>query len=95
MTNNESESNLSKTPRYTIANIMKLLNLDEPKVRKLIKRAGIDIDELKSDPSELIRYKDFRLLWLSVANRRIGRLLATLLVEEPDNWFFNLFRKRR
>jgi len=89
------ESYLSKTPRYTIAQIMELLDLDEPVVRKMIKKAGIAIDELISDPSERIRYEDFRLLWISVANRYEGRLLATLLIEEHENWFGNLFKKRR
>jgi len=90
-----SESHLSNTPRYTIAQLMDLLDLDEPVVRKMIKKAGIAIDEHISDPGERIRYEDFRLLWISVVNRYEGRLLATLLIEEHENWFGNLFKKRR
>ena len=94
--NNYSEVTSSKNPQYTLANIMLLLDQKVLADRNLIKRAGIEIDELKSDPSEIIRYEDYRLLWISLANRCEGKLLSTLLVEEKShNWFSNLFGRRR
>ncbi len=74
-------------PEYSLAEIMALLKIDEKSVRKLIKEAGIEIDLSKNDPSETIQYNDFRKLWVSRANRRDGRLLATLLVEPTTSWF--------
>ncbi len=95
MTNKNSDPGVSNFPHYSIGEIMALLNLDESSVRKLIIKAGIDIDKMKKDPSETIRYEDFRLLWLSLANRREGRLLARLLIEERENWFTRWGRKGR
>lgn len=91
MKDKDFNTDISETPKYSIAEIMNLLNFNEQKVRHLIKKAGIEIDELKKDPSETIDYKDFRTLWLSCANRREGRLLATLLIEESGNWFKRIF----
>ena len=81
-----------ETPQYTIEDIMKLLMLNEPGVRKLLIEAGAEVDELKIDPEETIRYEDYRKLWVSCANRPQGRLLATLLIEESGNWFDKMFR---
>jgi len=93
MTNKLAGSNGSNYPHYSIREIMVLLDLDEASVRKLIEKAGITIEIMKKDPDETIRYEDFRRLWFSLANRREGRLLATLLIEELDNWFTKLFRR--
>jgi len=95
MANDNLDQNAQKTPAYSISEIMMLLKINESKVRKLLTRAGIEIDETKSDPNERIRYDDFRRLWVSLANRREGRLLATLLVEKTDSWFDKVFRKSR
>ena len=94
MTDKNLASGVSETPQYSIGDIMELLKRDELAVRKLLIKAGVEIEELKSDPSETIRYKDFRILWLSIANRREGRLLANLLIEESGNWLSKLIRKR-
>ena len=95
MTDKNLDKDVSGNPAYSIGEIMALLGYDEQKVRKLIKKAGIKIDELKQDPGERIRYEDFRYLWISLANRREGRLLETLLIEESSSWFGDMFRKRR
>jgi len=94
MSDKEPDDLKSGTPEYSIAEIMDLLHADEQNVRHLIKKAGITIDESKKDPSETILYKDFRTLWISRANRREGRLLATLLIEESDNWLNRHFAKK-
>lgn len=93
MENKDQEHNTPVAPAYSISEIMALLKIDELAVRKLLTRAGITIDETKSDPNERIRYHDFRLLWVSLANRREGRLLSTLLVEKSGNWFDKMFRR--
>ena len=95
MKSTHSKSHLSNTPRYSIAQIMALLDLEEPAVRKMIRKADIRIDVRKSDPGERICYEDFRILWLSVANRYEGKLLATMLIEEHENWYSKLLRKGR
>jgi hypothetical protein len=82
-------------PQYTINDLMKLLSLSEVGIRKLLVDAGIEIDESKSDPQEIIPYEDFRKLWISLANRPEGRLLATLLIEESGNWFDRMFGVNR
>ena len=81
-------------PQYTVNTIMQLLQVPEPGVRKLLIEAGIGVDANKIDPDEIIRYEDFRILWVSLANRREGRLLASLLIEESDNWFTKLSRRK-
>ena len=86
---------MSKMPSYTIAQLMNLLDLREPAVRRMIKKAGIGIDESLNDPDETICYEDFRILWLSVANRYEGKLLATLLIEKHENWYSKLFNRGR
>jgi len=95
MTSKNSDPGVSNFPHYSIGEIMSKLNLDELSVRKLISKAGIDIDIMKNDPSETLPYEDFRLLWVSLANRREGRLLAKMLIEEQDNWFTRWSIKRR
>lgn len=95
MTNENLSKNEPAYPKYQLAEIMDLLKMDEPKVRKLIKKAGIKIDEDKRDPNERIRYEDFRLLWISLANRREGRLLATLLIEDSESWIDRMFHGKR
>lgn len=87
MTNQNSQSDQEKMPEYSIAELMALLKIDEPAVRKLLTKAGVEVDRSKTDPGETIRYDDFRKLWISRANKREGRLLATLLVEESGNWW--------
>ena len=95
MKSTPSEFNSSNIPRYSIAQIMELLDLEEPAVRKMIRKAGISIETRKSDPGERIPYEDFRKLWLSVANRYEGKLLAKMLIEEHENWYSKLIRKGR
>jgi hypothetical protein len=85
---------LSNTPAYSISDIMNLLGKNEPTVRKLIEKAGVEIDTGKSNPGETLCYEDFRRLWFSLANRRDGRLLGTLLVEESGNWWSNVMGKK-
>ena len=82
-------------PAYAIAELMALLEKDELAVRQLIHKAGIEIDPLKQDPGERIRYEDFRRLWVSLANRREGPLLATLLIEKSESWFDAIIKRNR
>lgn len=94
MKEKDNPPNRLNAPTYSIADIMKLLEINEPTVRKLIKKAGIPIDTAKCDPSETLCYEDFRRLWISRANRRDGRLLATLLVEESENWWLKVMGRK-
>ena len=87
MTDNRLDEKEVENPKYSIAEIMDLLGQSERAVRTLIKKAGVDIDESKSDTSERIKYADYRKLWLSRANRREGKLLAKLLTEKSESWF--------
>lgn len=95
MENNQYNENHPPFPQYTIGEIMTLLKLDEKAVRNLISKADIEIDENINDPTERIAYDDFRKLWVSLANRREGRLLGALLVEESDSWWDKMIGKRK
>ena len=89
----KENDNPQEFPEYSLEELMTLLKIDEASIRRLIKEAGIEIDLSKNDPSETIQYDDFRKLWVSRANRRDGRLLATLLVEPTTSWFDWIGRK--
>ena len=91
MKSTHSNANPMSTPNYSITQIMDLLDINEPALRKMITKAGINIDESIIDPSETILYEDLRRLWLSVANRYEGKLLAKLLIEKHENWYSRLF----
>jgi len=91
----EPNQNAQGAPAYAIAEIMAALEKDEDAVRKLIKKAGIEIDMLRQDPGERIRYEDFRRLWVSLANRREGQLLSTLLIEKSESWVDQVFKRKR
>lgn len=95
MTENNSESNASDAPQYSIAEIMNLLDEEETKVRKMIKKAGGEIDETINDPNERISYESYCKLWVSQINRPNGRLLGTLLVGGTENWFGRLLGRRK
>ena len=92
MMKEESDQNDTPQPKYSIGEIMALLNVDERKVREFLVAAGVAVDPAKNDPEERIAYPDYRKLWISRANRPEGRLLAKLLVEESTSWFDKLFR---
>jgi hypothetical protein len=94
MKNQNYGDDTEEFPEYSLADIMELLKIDEKTTRKLIKKAGIEIELSKSDPNEVISYEDYRKLWVSRANRREGRLLATLLVEECVNWWTKMLGKK-
>ena len=95
MIDKDLDSQNSEVPQYSIAEIIALLEKDEAKVRKLIKKAGVEIDESKNDTNEQIRYEDFCKLWVSLANRREGWLLSTMLVEESGNWWIRFLGKSK
>jgi hypothetical protein len=37
----------------------------------------------------------FRLLWISRANRREGKMFSTMLVEKSEGWLDKMFRGKR
>jgi len=94
MIKRENDSQNTEFPHYSIAEIMALLEKEESKVRNLLQKAGIETDVSKKDPHERIQYEDFCKLWASLVNRREGRLLSTMLLEGPGNWWTNLLGKR-
>jgi hypothetical protein len=95
MVTDDPNQNAQDAPAYSIAEMMTLMKKDEIAIRKLIKSAGVEIDLLRQDPSERIPYDDFRRLWISLANRRDGQLLSTLLIENSESWFDIVFRRQR
>ena len=94
MAKTDSDQDLSNKPQYSIADIMELLDKNEAEVRKLIKKADVEIEENINDPTERINYQSYCKLWVSMVNRPEGKLLATLLVEDPGNWWTRLLGKR-
>ena len=92
MAKKDSEQKQVEGPRYSIGEIMALIDEDERTVRKLLVDAGVDVNPAITDPGEKIAYPDYRNLWISRANRPEGRKLETLLVEESNKGFDGLFK---
>jgi hypothetical protein len=95
MADKNTDQDLANKPQYSIADIMELLDKNEAEVRKLIKKADVEIKENINDPTERISYQSYCKLWVSMVNRPEGKLLSTLLVEEsPGNWLSRLLGNR-
>lgn len=67
---------------YKISEIMHVLKLNEPAVRKLLIDAGAAIAELDHNPQETVTREDVIALWHDRADMREGRLLSGLLHQE-------------
>ena len=65
--------------KHKLSEIMILLKLDEPIVRKLFKDVGVDLDESVRDPDETIIRKDVIALFADRAGSQEGDLLAVFL----------------
>lgn len=73
MTKRDSGQDQSMDPRYSIGEIMALLDVDERTVRKFLVKAGVDVKPSITDPGEKIAYADYRELWISRANKPEGK----------------------
>ncbi len=64
---------------YTLSEIMTLLELDEPTVRRLFNGVGLDFDPAVQNPEEVVTEKDVIALLADRAGSREGKLLADFL----------------
>lgn len=67
---------------YKISEIVAGLKIPEVMVRKLLRDAGADIDELKSNPQETVTREAVIDLWADRVGTREQRLLSKLLKEK-------------
>ncbi len=64
---------------YKLSEMISLLDLEEPIVRKLFKDVGVDLDVMVSNPEEIILRKDVIALFADRAGSKEGKLLADFL----------------
>ena len=64
---------------YKLSEMITLLDLEEPIVRKLFKDVGVDLDVKISNPDEIILRKDVVALFADRAGSKEGKLLADFL----------------
>ena len=65
--------------KYKLSEMMSLLKLDEPIMRKLFKGVGVELDETVSNPDEIIIRKDVIALFADRAGSKEGKILADFL----------------
>lgn len=64
---------------YKLSEMITLLDLEEPTVRKLFKDVGVDLDLKISNPDEIILRKDVIALFADRAGSKEGKILANFL----------------
>jgi len=65
--------------KYQLSEMMRMLKLEEPIIRRLFVAVGVDLDETVSDPKETITRKDVIALFADRAGSKEGKILADFL----------------
>jgi len=65
--------------KYLLSEMIRMLKLEEPIVRRLFIAVGVDLDETVSNPDETITRKDVIALFADRAGSQEGKLLADFL----------------
>ena len=66
-----------------LSEVMNILNQDEETTRKMLNKAGADLDEQASDPNISLSREEIASLATEQGNTREGQLLSALLKRPP------------